>query len=92
MTQELMQWGFGAFIAFYVIKELISLIRTLKTNGSSDDRRNADTKFKETIVNRLEAQTLLLTTMNDTTNSVNGKCARIEKDTNILVDRSSGDS
>lgn len=73
-----------AIIALLYVIKLIIDSKKEKKNGSGssgEERRVADREFKKNIVDRLEAQTLVLTKILDTTESTNGKCARIEKDT-----------
>ena len=82
------QYGIVCLICALVIKEVFGYLKSkdkkdVDGNGSRE-RRDADTKFKTKIVERLEAQTLLLQKIHDTGESTDEKAERIEKDVTII--------
>jgi len=71
-------------VALILVIKMILDHKEKKKNGSSDaniERRNADRLWKKDLVDRLQAQTETLVSINNMTESTNSKCARIEKDT-----------
>jgi len=83
------EYGIVAAISYFFIKEFFVYLKSSRNGNGSEDRRQADREWKEQQRFQHEKMIESLIKINETTESTNGKCARMEAQVNILEDRDS---